>query len=65
MAATSYPPPPEKSFLPEFAYRAENTPAAHIRTPVSTTTETTPPPRNGKLIIAMKYSYALSNGHQQ
>ena len=42
------PPPPENSFLQEFEYRAETTPAAHKRTPVSTITETTPPPRNSE-----------------
>ena len=47
-AAKEYrpPPPPESSFLPEFAYRAETTPAAHKRTPVSAVAETTTPPRN-------------------
>ena len=42
------PPPPKNSFLAEFAYRAQNTPAALIRSPVSTITETTPPPRNSE-----------------
>ena len=46
-AAKEYrpPPSPENSFLPEFAYRAETTPAAHKRTPVSDVTKTAPPLR--------------------
>ena len=40
------PPPPESSFLPEFAYRAENTPAAHKRTSASAISEAETPPRN-------------------
>ena len=38
--------PPDNSFLPEFAYRAETTPATHKRTPVSAVTETISPLRN-------------------
>ena len=38
--------PPESSFLPEFAYRAETTPAAHKRTQVSAVTEAATPLRN-------------------
>ena len=47
-AAKEYraPPPPESFFLCEFAYRAENTPAAHKRTSVSTVVEAATPPRN-------------------
>ena len=40
------PPPPESSFLPEFPYRAENTPAAHKQTSASAISEATSPPRN-------------------
>ena len=40
------PPPPESSFLPEFAYRAENTPAAYKRTSASAISEVATPPRN-------------------
>ena len=40
------PPPPESSFLPEFAYRSENSSAAHKRTSTSAISETATPPRN-------------------
>ena len=40
------PPPPESSFLPEFTYRAENTPAAHKRTSALAISEAATPPRN-------------------
>ena len=40
------PPPPKSSFLLEFAYRAENMPAAHKRTSASAISEAATPPRN-------------------
>ena len=42
------PPTPESSFLPEFAYWSENTPAAHKRTSTSTISEAPTPPRNSR-----------------
>ena len=47
-AAKEYrpPPPPESSFLPEFAYRTETASVAHKRTPVSAVTETPTPQKN-------------------
>ena len=47
-AAKEYRPPPlpVNSFLLEFAYRSETTPAAHKGAPVLAVTETATPPRN-------------------
>ena len=40
------PPPPESSFLPEFAFRPETASAAHKRTPDSAVTEIETPPKS-------------------
>ena len=75
-AAKEYrpPPPPESSFLPEFAYRAETASAAHKRTPISAVTETeTPPRRSGESSLGNRNtgdrknrseSKSRDNGHQ-